>query len=138
MYTRVYWIEQFSNGAALRIMPRPGGHEWLANEIEKFKENGVGTIVSLLEKSEVQELGLQAEESLCKANKVSFISFPIQDRGVPSSDFETLTLVNDLAQRLQNGDWTLFHHRWLRIDSSRPKSRQYFRKDHQNQNDKSA
>ena len=148
MDTRAYWIEQFSNGAALGIMPRLRGHEWLANEIEKFKENGIGIIVSLLEKSEVQELGLQAEETLCRANKISFISLPIQDRGVPSSDFEALTLVNDLTNRvnngehivitLPNGDWTIFHHRRLRIDPSGPTSKQYFRKDHPNQNNKST
>jgi protein-tyrosine phosphatase len=109
MDTRAYWIEQFSNGAALGIMPRLRGHEWLANEIEKFKENGIGIIVSLLEKSEVQELGLQAEETLCRANKISFISLPIQDRGVPSSDFEALTLVNHLRNRVNNGERIVIH-----------------------------
>jgi protein-tyrosine phosphatase len=109
MYTKVYWIEQFPNGSSIGIMPRPRGHEWLINEIKMFKKNGIRAIVSLLEKLENQELGLQSEEALCKANEISFISFPIQDRRVPKSDCEALTLVNDLMRRLHNGERIIIH-----------------------------
>jgi hypothetical protein len=38
-------------------------------------------VVSLLERSEIRELELQAEPSLCADAGIQFLSFPIPDRG---------------------------------------------------------
>jgi hypothetical protein len=66
MFTKVYWIEKFENGAALGIMPRPRGNDWLEDEIKVLAQKGVGTVVSLLEKDEIQELGLREEGRICR------------------------------------------------------------------------
>ncbi|MCI0616022.1 hypothetical protein L0244_23815 [bacterium] len=42
-------------------------------------------IVSLLEETEVQELGLDQEATFCKSNEMIFISFSIPDYSVPQS-----------------------------------------------------
>jgi hypothetical protein len=42
MYTKIYWIHDFANGAKLGIMPRPRGDDWLEEEIVKLKKLKVG------------------------------------------------------------------------------------------------
>ncbi len=44
---------------------------------------GIGLVVSLLERDEAAELGLQRERDLCLARGIDFLSFPVPDRGVP-------------------------------------------------------
>jgi hypothetical protein len=44
---------------------------------------GVDLVISLLEREEVSDLGLQREAELCRASGIEFVSFPIPDRGVP-------------------------------------------------------
>ena len=76
MATRMYWIERFSNGARLGIMARPRGEEWLLDEIEYLRKQNVLVLVSLLEKSEINELGLgkEAEASLVLKNWFPLLS----------------------------------------------------------------
>jgi protein-tyrosine phosphatase len=82
MPSDLYWIE---TGSPLRlaIMARPRAGDWLEDEIDHWRREGVGVVVSLLEAHEVVELGLQEEERLCAASGVEFIANPIPDRGVP-------------------------------------------------------
>ena len=64
MYTKIYWILDFANGAKLGIMPRPRGDDWLEEEITKFKKQNIGLLVSLLEQHEMNELGLRNQPAL--------------------------------------------------------------------------
>jgi len=57
MYTKLYWLHKFDNNARLAIMARPRGGEWLEDEIIQFQKQHIGAIVSLLEPSEISELG---------------------------------------------------------------------------------
>jgi hypothetical protein len=66
-------------------MPRPCGGDWLEDEIQSWRQAGVDVVVSLLTREEQTELNLADEEALCRANGIEFGSFPIVDRGVPSS-----------------------------------------------------
>ena len=72
-------------GVSLAIMPRPRSGDWLEDEIDDWEATGIKTVVSLLEPHEVTDLGLGAEAELCASRGVRFISFPIADRGTPSS-----------------------------------------------------
>ena len=109
MFTKVYWIETFDNGAAIGIMPRPRGNDWLEDEIERLAFHGVHTIVSLLERSEISELGLRDEEILCLKHTIDFINFPIPDRGLPVDQQSVINLISELRQRLEQRKKIVVH-----------------------------
>src|SRR5215207_7452876 len=78
--SRIHWIEMPGRFA---IMARPRADDWLEVDITEWRTSGVDLVVSLLEREEVSELGLQREAELCRACGIEFVSFPIPDRGVP-------------------------------------------------------
>jgi protein-tyrosine phosphatase len=104
----VYWLRELE-GVRLAIMPRPRSGEWLADEIAGWERLGVQTVVSLLEPSEVSELDLVKEESLCLAANLQFISFPIPDRGVPSNSAMFSNLLTTLKTQIQSGRSVAIH-----------------------------
>jgi hypothetical protein len=97
MQVKIYWINGIESGR-LGIMPRPRGGDWLEDEIRSLKSSGVDTVVSLLESDEITELDIAEEESLCEANAISYLSFPLRDRNVPPLKRDTL----EFAQMLTN------------------------------------
>jgi protein-tyrosine phosphatase len=107
MTPETYWIP-ISVGR-LAIMARPRAGEWLRDEIDGWYSIGIETVVSLLEVSEVQELMLGDEASCCEASGIEFISFPIRDRGVPTSTPITRGLIDGLASKLQTGSSVAIH-----------------------------
>ena len=62
------------------------------------RSSGVDLVVSLLEREEVSELGLQREAELCRECGIEFISFPIPDRGVPE-----IQQASDIARSIADG-----------------------------------
>jgi protein-tyrosine phosphatase len=110
MQVKIYWINEIGSGR-LGIIPRPRGGDWLEDEIQSLKQQGIDTIVSLLESEELRELEITAEQVICEANGISFLSFPIIDRGVPSSKPDALKLVQSLANILEEGKSVLIHYR---------------------------
>ena len=109
MYTKIYWIEKFDNGAAVGIMPRPRGDDWLEDEIRRFELNGVNAIVSLLESQEIAELGLKNEETLCQRYGIKFINYPIPDRGLPKDQQTVNQLTDGLRNRIDQGQRIVIH-----------------------------
>src|SRR6476620_11023266 len=102
MRTELYWITGPWAGR-LAIMPRPRGGDWLEDEIQSWRRSGVDVVVSLLTGEEQAELNLPDEESLCRANHIEFVSFPMVDRSIPSSAEEFSELVIQLTARLADG-----------------------------------
>jgi protein-tyrosine phosphatase len=98
----LYWIEGPWPGR-LAILPRPRGGEWLEDDIRSWQQAGLSIIVSLLTSDEVAELGLAEEARFCRAYGLQFLSFPIVDRGVPSSRATTLGFVRRLEATLAGG-----------------------------------
>ncbi len=109
MFTKVYWISTFENGGAVGIMARPRGNDWLAGEIKKWQEMGIKTVVCLLEKEEIQELGLKHENPLCRQHQIDYISFPIKDRAAPADDAAVDKLIQRLEERLDQGEKVVVH-----------------------------
>jgi len=97
-----YPIREFA-GLSLAIMPRPRSGDWLEGEIEQWQREGLNTVLSLLEPAEVTELELGAEPSLCASHGIEFLSFPIPDRGVPTSITAFDTILAPLVKRLRAG-----------------------------------
>lgn len=108
MQVKVHWIGGLEAGR-LGIMPRPRGGDWLGDEILSLKSSGVGAVVSLLEDSEVEELDLAAERGLCEAEGISFLSFPIPDRGVPPSGRQAVEFAGGLSKLLRSGGSVVIH-----------------------------
>ena len=108
MRTELYWIEGSWRGR-LAIMPRPRGGDWLEDEIQSWRRSSVDVVVSLLTSEEQTELNLRDEESLCRANSIEFVSFPIVDRSVPSSAEAFSEQVIKLAEQLGNGQNIAVH-----------------------------
>jgi len=109
MLTKLYWLHQYANSAKLGIMARPRGDDWLDDEITNIKKQGVGLLVSLLEPSEVSELGLRQEQQLCSKHNINYLNFPIADRGVPKRNSDTDTLINHLLNKIDTGSTTVIH-----------------------------
>jgi protein-tyrosine phosphatase len=102
MRTDLYWVQGPWPGR-LAIMPRPRGGDWLEDEIRSWRLSGVDVVLSLLAPDENDDLDLSNEGALCRANGIAFLSFPIIDRGVPSSRHVFSGLVTKLAEELLNG-----------------------------------
>jgi protein-tyrosine phosphatase len=105
---QIYIVEQIGS-SFLAIMARPIPGEWIDEQFCKLSQMGIERIVSLLEPEEAQELGLGAESELCAAHGIQFLSFPIGDRGVPSSiqDFRDLSFM--LYETTAGGLATVIH-----------------------------
>lgn len=88
-------------------MPKPSG-EWLAEDILHYSALDVSTVISMLEASEIEELGLQEEGQICAVEDMDFVNFPIPDRGLPDQTKFT-ELVSETVQRLTNGERVAVH-----------------------------
>src|SRR5260370_271036 len=108
MRTELYWIEGAWPGR-LAIMPRPRGGDWLEDEIVAWKGSGVDVVLSLLEENEIADFDLTAEEELCRAKGIQFLSFPIIDRSVPDSRKAALHLMTSLTGHLTSGKNVAIH-----------------------------
>jgi protein-tyrosine phosphatase len=86
-------------------MARPRAGDWLEDEVANWASSGVGTVVSLLQKDEIIDLGLEMEEELCDQHGIRFLSFPIPDRGVPDTE-AAIRFASDVAS---NGDTIAIH-----------------------------
>jgi protein-tyrosine phosphatase len=93
----------------LAIVARPRGGDWLEDEVGAWKGSGIRVVVSTLTADEIADFDLQKEKAICETAGIRLISFPIVDRGVPSSLRATLDLVTDLEARPSAGDNVAVH-----------------------------
>ncbi len=93
--------------APLFIMPKPSS-EWLLEDVLHYKSCGIDVVVSLLENTEVDELGLNSEGAVCAANGLDFQNLPIPDRGVIDSG-PFIGLVNSIIKNLNSGRGVALH-----------------------------
>jgi len=92
----------------ISTMPRPRGGDWLSDEMTALREAGADLLVSLLTDLEASELDLAAEPAAAETAGLRFITFPIQDMGVPSVA-RYRDLVGRLGQELQAGSHVVVH-----------------------------
>ena len=104
----IHWVSGIEPHR-LGLMARPRGGEDLADEVRAWRAASVGTVVSLLEASEVRELELKAEPTLCGEAGIEFRHFPIADRGLPRSAGEIHALVTELHGALVQGKPVVIH-----------------------------
>ena len=100
MNPKLYYIDSKPPGK-LAISARPRGEDWLEDDVDGWRRAGVDTVVSLLTPGEEETLGLKREKEECAARGIHFLSFPIEDRGVPSSVTGAGKLVSDISGLLR-------------------------------------
>ena len=108
MDPKLYWMAN-SRPGRLAISARPRGGDWLEDEIDGWRKQDVDVVVSLLTPSETEELNLKEEPGLSKAKGMRFVSFPIEDRGVPLSSSKVEQLAAQLGSEIQNGKNVAVH-----------------------------
>ncbi len=99
----VFWIES-TPPVGLAVVLRPRDGESLKEDVLKFREAGIDTLVSLLDSNEAIWLGLKNEGPLAEAAGMSFLSFPILDVHVPANVVTFRAFVAGLADRLRAGE----------------------------------
>ncbi len=108
MTTHVYWVEGPWLGR-LAISPRPRGGDWLEDEVRSWQRSGLDIVVSLLTSDEIAELDLMQEAKLCQNHGLQFVSFPIVDRSVPSSQRNAIEVIKKLDEALTAGKNVIIH-----------------------------
>jgi protein-tyrosine phosphatase len=93
----------------LVVVSRPRGGDWLEDEIESWRSQGVSTVVSLLTKAEERDLELSAESTIVQELGMEFLSYPIPDYSVPASRADIAALVSKLRVKLGHGDKIVVH-----------------------------
>jgi protein-tyrosine phosphatase len=93
----------------LAVVTRPRGGDWLEDEASGWQRDGIGVVVSLLERDEAAQLDLLDEPSVAEAKGMCFISFPIPDRGVPASKAAALALFASIRSALEDGRIVAVH-----------------------------
>jgi protein-tyrosine phosphatase len=108
MGPKLYWIDPSWPGK-LAISARPRGGDWLEDEMEGWRQEGVDVVVSLLTKEELPELGLESESESAKRHGLRFMNLPIPDRGVPDSSAVAATFLEELRKQLEKGRNAAIH-----------------------------
>lgn len=103
----VFKIIQAKGKGILSIMAKPVP-SYLEDEIAGLRELGYSRVVSLLEQTEIYDVGLSDERSCCIANGLNFMHFPIQDRGVPEID-KAIEFSAQLLNCLLKGNNVVIH-----------------------------
>ncbi len=103
-----YEIELIGSGF-LAVMAKPVAGEWINEEFAGLYESGLRQVVSLLEEHEAYELGLSKEKDLCEKHGLSFISYPIPDRGLPTSTSGFAALTKAIYHDSAGGQSTVIH-----------------------------
>jgi protein-tyrosine phosphatase len=86
----IYSIERVGTGT-LSTMARPRGGDWLVDELEALRAEGVDVVVSMLTASEARELELEDEARAATAAGLQFVELPTPDRSTPGvSEFKAL------------------------------------------------
>lgn len=104
----LFWIPSPWRGR-LAVSSRPRGGDWLDDEATGWRAAGLDVIVSLLEKDEAAQLGLENEGAVAESRGLEFLAFPIPDRGVPASVTEALKFLHELAAGLAAGKNVAVH-----------------------------
>jgi protein-tyrosine phosphatase len=74
-----------------------------------IKKAGVDVLVSMLPREEACELGLAEEAAMCLASGMTYLSYPIEDRGVPSSTASFSGFVEQLRGEIHSGRSVAVH-----------------------------
>lgn len=104
--SKIYWIGNYNpdlHHEQLAIVTRPRGNEWLSDELLSLRAQGIDVIISFLESHERYELGLVAENTLAQNVGIEYLNYPIRDRQIPDSLWETQIFIQQVTEFLDQG-----------------------------------
>lgn len=107
MRTRLFWIP--IPDARLAIAAAPRGADYLSEELQSLRAQGIEHLVSLLTPSEQQERELLLEAAECESRGLRFTSLPMEDRGVPDADVDFDKVIRLLAEQVRAGMGMVVH-----------------------------
>lgn len=87
----------------LVILPRPRGGDWLERDVAGWKRDGIDVVVSLLTPDENRDLELSGEDDETRIAGIDYLSFSIEDRGLPRDSAAFAGLAQNLAGKLNVG-----------------------------------
>ena len=93
----------------LFVSSRPRGGDWLSDETKRWRESGIQTVLSLLTREEESDLDILEESVEAAKQGMKFISFPIPDRGIPSSSTAAMEMLDEVLNEIQRGKNVLVH-----------------------------
>ena len=92
-----------------RLRARPRGGDWLEDEIQNWRREGIATVFSLLTPEEEADLDIAGEAATVGAAGMRFLSLPIADRQVPDSEPRFAEALLDLEVELRAGRNVVLH-----------------------------
>lgn len=104
----LFWIPGPWPGK-LALVPRPRGGDWLEDEACAWRRASIDVAVSLLERDEALDLGLDHEAETLGSSGIEFLSFPIPDRSIPASTKEAVFFLDKLTACLAEGKNVAVH-----------------------------
>ena len=93
----------------LATMAHPRGGAWLADDMAALAGLGFGMLVSALTDDEYDRLALSGVAEAAEAAGLTFVAFPIADRGVPEPGPAVGELADRLATDLRAGRCVVIH-----------------------------
>ncbi|HKI25721.1 MAG TPA: dual specificity protein phosphatase family protein [Candidatus Sulfotelmatobacter sp.] len=81
----------------------------MQDEIADWRRSGIDVVLSLLEKTEEQEMNLEKEAETAQAQGIEFSSLPIPDRQTPNSEAQVTATLDRMTQALKSGKNVLVH-----------------------------
>jgi len=108
MPTKLYWLDDAWPGR-IALSARPRGGDWLPDEVADWRRAGVRAVLSLLESQEEEDLDLRGEGAEVRKQGLSFSSYPIPDRQVPSSEAKLAQVLEKLDHALTSGENVVVH-----------------------------
>lgn len=104
----IFYRVKITDNDWFAVMAKPAA-EWLRDDIANLAGAGIQRIVSLLQYSEAQEIGLADEKHFCDQFSIDFLNFPIPDRGLPASASAFSKLTRMLHDDIRDGMKTVIH-----------------------------
>ncbi len=93
----------------LWIGARPRGGDWAEDEIRRWRSKGASAVISLLTPDEERDLDLQSEASIARDQGMAFLSIPVGDRDIPTSETDFAHAVEWLDEALAAGEIVVVH-----------------------------
>lgn len=108
MHVDIYPIEAIGKGA-ISAMAKPESSDRINAVMNAIAARGVTRVVSLLEASEANDLGLQHEQRFVQRNHMQFVQFSIPDLSVPTSVQKFCQFIKQQHNDVETGDHILVH-----------------------------
>lgn len=98
----VLWLHE-AEPSQLAIVLRPRGGDWLSDDLQIARDEGITVLVSLLTAADNEDLDLTDEGKIARDLGMRFIAHPIPDRETPADLAGFRRLVRELRDLVRSG-----------------------------------